>query len=147
IRNIGTGNSDGVEVEARVRPIDRLTLTATGSLGRATFDQATDPFTGVTYNGNRIPYAPDVTAHLAGRYVVEQNFLPGDLVLSGAAHYFSETFFNEANTLRQPAYMTFDAATELGVAPGVTLKLFATNLTDKVYRTYSFASGPNVFSN
>ena len=40
-----------------------------------------------------------------------------------------------------------DAAAELGVAPGVTLKLFATNLTDKIYRTYSFASGPTVFSN
>jgi pesticin/yersiniabactin receptor len=146
IRNIGDATSRGVELEARLRPADRLMLTATASYGRSTFDQAVDPVTGVTYNGNRIPYAPDLTAHLTARYVIEQNVLPGEVAVSAAAHFFSTAYFNEANTLQQPSYSTYDAALELGLARGVTFKVFATNLTDQVYRTYSFFSGPNIFS-
>lgn len=121
-------------------------LTATASYGRSTFDQAVDPVTGVTYNGNRVPYAPDLTGHLTARYVIEQNVLPGEVAVSAAAHFFSTAYFNEANTLPQPSYSTYDAALELGLARGVTFKIFGTNLTDQVYRTYSFFSGPNIFS-
>lgn len=146
IRNIGDATSRGVELEARLRPAERLMLTATASYGRSTFDQAVDPVTGVTYNGNRVPYAPDLTGHLTARYVIEQNVLPGEVAVSAAAHFFSTAYFNEANTLPQPSYSTYDAALELGLARGVTFKIFGTNLTDQVYRTYSFFSGPNIFS-
>jgi pesticin/yersiniabactin receptor len=141
IRNIGDATSRGVELEARARPTDRLTITANGTYGRSTFDSAVDPITGIRYNGNRVPYAPDVTAHLNARYVIAQSFLPGELAVSGSAHYFSKTYFNEANTLEQPGYATFDAAVEIGVRPNTTLKIFGNNLGDKVYRTYSFFSG------
>jgi pesticin/yersiniabactin receptor len=146
IRNIGDATSRGIEVEARVRPVDRLQVNGSLTYGRSTFDEAVDPLTGITYNDNRIPYAPDFTGHLSARYVIEQNVLPGELAISGAAHRFSRTYFNEANTLAQPGYTTYDAALELAFRDGITAKIFATNITDEVYRTYSFFSGPTIFS-
>jgi pesticin/yersiniabactin receptor len=49
--------------------------------------------------------------------------------------------------LGQPAYATFDLGVEAELRKGVTLKVFGTNLTNEIYRTYSFRSGPNIFTN
>ncbi|WP_210324525.1 TonB-dependent receptor [Chelatococcus reniformis] len=146
IRNAGEAESLGVEVEATLRATERLTLTATGSFGRSTFSDMVDPLSGAAYDNKRVPYAPDVTANLAARYVLPQSFFPGQVVATGAARMISRTYFNEANTLYQPAYATFDAGLEFVFDKGPTLKLFADNLTDKVYRTSSFEYGGAVLS-
>jgi len=147
IRNVGEASSTGVELEATVRPTDLLTLTAAMTYGVSRFDTFVDPMTGVDYGGNRVPYAPDTTLHLSFRQVIPQTLWAGELALTGALHHFGKTYFDEANTLGQAAYTTFDLGLEAEVSKGVMLKAFATNLTNEIYRTYSYRSGPSVFSN
>ncbi|MFH3480739.1 TonB-dependent receptor [Xanthobacter variabilis] len=147
IRNVGEAESYGVELEARWRASERLSFAATATYGRSTFTDFSDPTTGQSYDGNTVPYAPDATANLFARYLLDQKLIDGTIAVEGAVHYVSTTYFNEANTLSQPAYTTVDAAVELAWTSGVSLKLFAENLFDETYRTYSYASGANVFSN
>ena len=147
IRNVGTASSTGVEVEATVRPTDLLTVTGSATYGVSKFDDYVDPFSGLNYSGNRIPYAPDTTVHLSARQVIPQNWLPGELAITGGAHHFGKTYFDEANSLGQDSYQTYDAGIEAGIKKGVVFKVFGTNLSDKIYRTYSFRSGANIMSN
>lgn len=146
IRNAGEAVSKGLELEATVKPTNRLTLTANANFGRSEFTDFIDPLSAVNYNGKQVPYAPDVTANLFGRYVIDQTFTPIDIALTGAAHYFSQVYFNEANTLGQGEYATYDVGVEFLVPKGPTFKLFAQNLTDVVYRTNSFAFSGQVLS-
>jgi len=147
IRNVGTASSTGVEVETTVRPTDLLTVTGSATYGVSKFDDYVDPFSGLNYSGNRIPYAPDTTVHLSARQVIPQNWLPGELAITGGAHHFGKTYFDEANSLGQDSYQTYDAGIEAGIKKGVVFKVFGTNLSDKIYRTYSFRSGANIMSN
>lgn len=147
IRNAGEAESYGIELEARWRATDRLSFGATATYGRSVFTDFTDPTTGQNYDGNTVPYAPNATANLLARYVFDQRLIDGTIALEGAVHYISATYFNEANTLSQPAYTTVDASLELAWNSGVSLKLFAENIFNETYVTYSYASGANVFSN
>lgn len=138
IRNAGEARSQGIEIEAVIKPTDRLTLTANAAFGRSEFTNFVDPLSGVDYTGNRVPFAPDVTANLSGRYQVDQNILPGQLFLTSAVHAVSRSYFDEANSLSQGAFATYDAAVEFVFDKGPSLRIFAENLTDEVYRTHSY---------
>lgn len=146
LRNVGDATSTGVELEATIYPVDGLQLTAGGSYGRSEFDSFVDPYSGVSYSDNRVPYAPDMTANLAARYVLPQSVVPADIAVTGAANYVSRTYFNEANTLSQPAVTTFDAGLELAFEQGPNLRFFVDNITDEVYRTSSFDYAGNTIS-
>jgi len=138
IRNAGRAESTGVELEAVLKPTDRLTVTANGNFGRSKFTDTVDPLSGIVYSGNRVPYAPDVTANLSARYVLAQTVFPGQVSLLGAAHFVGKTYFDEANTLSQGSFATFDAGLEFVLDKGSTFKIFANNLADTVYRTSSY---------
>ncbi|WP_166652414.1 TonB-dependent receptor [Enterovirga rhinocerotis] len=146
LRNAGQGVSTGVELEARLQATDQLVLTAQGAFGRSEFDKFTDWQKGVNYKGKRIPYAPDVTANLGARYTIEQTLIPAQVTLTGNMRIIGKTFFDMENTLAQGGYTTYDAGLEFAFPNQVTAKIFANNLTDKVYRTYSYQSGPSVYS-
>ncbi|MDQ8728671.1 TonB-dependent receptor domain-containing protein [Bradyrhizobium sp. LHD-71] len=147
IRNVGEATSTGIEIETALRPTELLTLNASVSYGVSRFEDYVDPVTGIDFSGNRVPYAPDLTLHAAFRQVIPQSVFSGTVALTGAVHVFSRTYFDEANSLGQPAYATLDAGLEAEFRQGWSLKIFGTNLTDEIYRTYSFRSGPAVFSN
>lgn len=144
IENVGDGESYGVELEAAYYPTDQLTLTANAAYGRSEMKNADDPATGEDFDGNTLPYAPDFVGTLAANYLIEQSYLPGDVSLYGAVNGFSKTYFDTANDLEQPAFATFDTAINLALDNGVSLRLFAENLMDKVYRTSTFDFGGGV---
>lgn len=142
LRNIGDSDSRGVEIEIEARPVDGLTITAGGTFGVSTFRNALDTSTGARYDGNRLPYAPDTTLQASIRWVVPQRFVDGELSLRGGATYFSRTYFNETNTLSQGGYVLLDASIDLALANGISVGLFADNITNQLYRTSSFSFGP-----
>jgi pesticin/yersiniabactin receptor len=146
IRNVGEASSTGVELETTIKPTGLLTLNGSFTYGIARFDRYVDPFTGMDFSGNRVPYAPDVTLHAGFRQVIPQNWWV-ELAITGAVHYFSRTYFDEANILSQPAYATYDAGIEAELRRGIYFKVFGTNLSNEIYRTYTFRSGPFLFSN
>lgn len=147
IRNAGEAESTGLELEAQWRATRQLTVLATANIGRSKFTDFVDPIVpGVVYTGKRVPYAPDLTANLHIRYLLEQRLLGASVTLLGGMRFASKSYFDEGNTLAQGAFATYDAALDLSWDNGVALKLFANNITDEIYREYSFASGPQVFS-
>lgn len=141
IRNVGNGESVGVELDASLFPTDRLTIAATVAFGSSTLEDARDPDTGEDFSGNKLPYAPDFVGSASVSYVVDQNLVPGDVTLFGAVTGFSRTYFDQANELDQPAYALFDVAVDLSLDNGVGVRLFANNVFDEVYRTSSFDFG------
>lgn len=146
LRNAAEGTSTGVEVELALRPTDRLTLTAQGAFGRSEFSGYADPITGQRIAGGRTPQAPDLVTNVGFRYLIDQTWLPAQMALTGAARTVSRTYFDPANTFSQGSFTTFDAGLDVVFDPASTLRLFVTNLTDRTYRTYSFAYGPATLS-
>jgi pesticin/yersiniabactin receptor len=142
LRNVGDAESRGVDLDVNIRPTDALTFTLGANIGRSVFVDAVDPQTGANYDGNRLPYAPDRMFLAAARYIVPQTFIPGALSLRGAGRYYSQTYYNEANTLSQDGYVLIDASVDVALTNGLTVGLFGNNLTDKTYRTSSFLFGP-----
>ncbi|MCJ2129810.1 TonB-dependent receptor [Methylobacterium sp. E-045] len=146
LRNAAEGTSTGVEVELTLRPTDRLTLTAQGSLGRSEFSDYTDPVTGQRIAGGRTPYAPDLVTNVGFRYRIDQTWIPAQMALTGAARTVSRTYFDPNNVFSQGSFTTFDTGLDFAFGDASTLRVFANNLTDRTYRTYSFAFGPATLS-
>lgn len=146
LRNAGDAVSYGVELDSRVYATDDLTFDLGVTLGRSKFTDAEDPQTGADFDGNRLPYAPDYSVVAAAQYFLPQDVVPGDIGLRVAGTYYSRTYFDEANTLTQPGYLLLDASFDLVLDNGLSLSLFGQNLTDKIYRTYSYRQAGTVFS-
>lgn len=147
IRNVGEATSSGIELEAAWRASARLTLTGNAAYGRSKFTDFTDPYTGVSYDGNRVPYAPDLTARVLVSYIVSDDMFGGTLTANGGANFTSKTWFDEANTSGQGSYATFDASLDLALASGLNARLYAQNIADESYKTSGYINGPYEFGN
>ncbi len=81
------------------------------------------------FSGNRLPYSPRHTLSLAAQYF-EENGTFARLEWRS----IGETFFNEANTLRQPTYGLLNARTGRTMG-NYRIQFFAQNLLDKEYNS------------
>ncbi|CDL86080.1 TonB-dependent receptor [Xenorhabdus cabanillasii] len=141
IRNAGKAESKGIELSSQIKPMQGLRFSLGGSVGKSNFTHATDTTTGVSYNGKRLPYAPDIMLNAGIDYLIKQTFLPGNLYVNAGARHYSKSYFDEANTLEQGAYTLYDASLSLEMAHGVNIKLYGENLGNKKYRVSSFPKG------
>lgn len=141
IRNAGEATSTGIELEAAWRATDRLTLTGNAAFGRSEFTDFTDPYTGTSYDGNSIPYAPDLTAHVNVAYLLTEDWLDGRLTANLGANAYSETYFDEANSTGQEAYATFDASLDFAKSDGLSARLYVQNIADTTYKTSGYVNG------
>lgn len=146
IKNAGESESTGIELEATWRPNRNLTVLTTAAFGRSEFTDFVDASSGNTYTGNRVPYAPDVTATLNARYVFDRRVLQAELAFTGNIRYASTTYFDEANTLSQEPFAIYDAGVELNWDNGLGMRFFVDNISDEIYREYSFMNGPTQLS-
>lgn len=142
IRNAGEASSTGIEIEGTWRATQRLTLTGNAAFGRSEFTDFTDPYTNVSYDGNRVPYAPDVTAHVNVAYVLGEDILNGTLTANGAVNYASKVYFDEANSMGQDGFATVDASLDFANASGFKAQLYVQNIADKSYKTSGYVNGP-----
>ncbi len=122
----------GVEAQARWQATDALSFQATAGWVDSRLDRFTDPVSGTRMDDNRVPFVPEFTGSLAGRYEFGDGFYAQtSLRVNGP------TYFDEANTraFRQSAYAVWDA--EVGYANGpFSVALFGRNLLDKEYDTF-----------
>ncbi len=137
LRNMGTSESMGLELELNLQPVKRFGLDASLNWGRSEFKRFIDPFTGIDYSGNRIPYAPDVTGRVQARVDLAQ-WNDMRLTLIGGTSVTSRVWFDEANSLGQDTTALFDAAIEFAGPAGVSIRVYADNITDKLYREVTF---------
>ena len=127
--NAPRARSFGGELEFTWRPINGLTLAA--DLGRTdvTLRQFTDPYTGVSYAGNRAPSVPEFDASLRADFESPAGFFGGvELTANG------RTYYTEAEDLRfgQKSYALLGA--HLGFAHDrYRVTFYGQNLTDEAY--------------
>ncbi len=143
IKNAGNARSYGLDLDLNWQMTDEFSLTAGLNQGKSEFINAQDPITNKDYNGHNLPYAPETSALLQGRYQFDQTWIPAKLALIAGVNYYSDIYFNESNTLKQPSYQTWDISLEMTFHKGLALRAFVDNLTDEIYRTSSFQFGAN----
>lgn len=131
LKNFGEAESKGIEFNLGYEMSSELSLNLGGTLGQSRFKDNDD--LGIT--DNNVPYAPDTT--LVAGFTYDADQIP--LSLSANMRYYSQTFFDEINTLSQDAYTLVDASATYRIK-GVDLKLYVKNLTDEEYVSYLFSS-------
>ena len=125
----------GLELEARAKPVEGLEFIAGLGLIDVEFTEFTNPFTNQSFDGNKLPFAPDLTYNLAVQYRSPSGIF-GRLALQGTG----TTFFDDANTLDQDSFAIVNA--RLGYEfDSYGIYLFANNLFDEEYVTNAFAFG------
>lgn len=127
----------GFELEVRATPVDGLDLIAGLGVVDAQFVDFIDENTGTNFDGNLIPYAPDLTYNLAAQYRSDSGIF-ARVELQGVG----TTFFDESNTLEQAPYAIINV--RLGYEfDSYGLYLFANNLFDEEYISQAFSLGPD----
>ncbi len=141
-QNVGKSHLYGGEIEARVRPMDGLTLFASVGLLKTKFDEGTTFEQGALQNlaGKEFPEAPSVTVSGGGIWKHQSGFFVSADV-SYTDGYFSPRDLSN-NPLRYVDSFTLVNA-QLGYeTKHGTLALFARNLFDEQYLTAISTPGP-----
>lgn len=128
----GGVKTNGIELELTARPMKGLDLIAGFGYTNARFTDYTNPFTGQSFNGNKLTYAPEFTFNLGVQYRS-----PGGFFSRVDLQGFGTYFFDDSNTLRQPPFSLVNA--RIGYEwKNTGIYLFANNLFDQRYVTTAF---------
>jgi iron complex outermembrane receptor protein len=130
----------GFELEMRAEPVKGLSLTAGLGYLDSQFKNYLNPQTGQRFDGNQLPYAPNLTYNLSAQYRSAGGFL-GRVELQGFGTYF----FDDANEVKQTPFAIVNA--RLGYeGKNFGVYLFANNLLDTRYVNSAFLFPPNIVS-
>ncbi len=142
LQNVGEVTSSGVDLKIRSMPTDNLGITAALGYNRTRFTDYANPVTpGLDLTGNRVPYAPALTANVTLDYTFELENGKGELIPYAGVTYTGKSYFDETNTVGQKAYALVDVGMEWKVNETVAAEVFVNNLFDKTYATYGFNAG------
>ncbi len=148
LQNVGEVTSKGIDFRLR-KEFDRgFGISGGLGLNRSEFTKYHNPVTpGTDLTGNRVPYAPAVTANLMVDYTFDLPNDRGQLIPRVGVSYQSSTFFDETNTIGQSAYALVDAGVSWKVKKDVVADLFVNNIFDKTYSVYGFDASSSGFGN
>ena len=142
-KNAGKLNSKGIELELAAAPVKNLEVNYNFGYTQAKFKKLklSQNGTEVDLEGNRQVYTPYATSALAVQYghnLSTKKYLK--LIAHGEWIYLGTTYFDLANTIRQPAYNLYNA--RLGIAAkDFEIMLWARNISDKKYISYAYDFG------
>lgn len=141
--NAGRTRSLGGEAALQFKPWRSLDIDLSYGYTKATFRRYLDGEN--DYRGNYVPFAPRHTlaAGLTWTIPTGVKWL-GDVVLHGGMKGVGKIYWNEANTVSQPFYTTFNASVRLE-HKNYTLDFWGQNLTDKEADIFYFESIGNQF--
>ncbi len=129
--NIGTGTSNGVEIDIQAKVNKSLSASfgycfAQTRILRNKGDGVVNP-----NEGNRLPFAPEQIGNASLIYNFSDTRLEG-LSLSVGGRYVSENFTTEANNHALPSYSLLDGAIAYSFSK-YQLRLNVNNITDQFY--------------
>ncbi|MGE4405642.1 TonB-dependent siderophore receptor [Pseudomonas sp.] len=135
-RAVGELTSKGVEVEARLRPLEQVNVIASYTYMDVEYSKDFTGAAGVNNRGNRPNAVARNMASLWADYTFDRGPLAG-LQVGGGARYFGKSWADAENTLHIPSYTLYDAMlgydlARVGLA-GVGVRLNLNNLTDEKY--------------
>lgn len=138
LQNVGEVTAKGIDASLRYAA-GGWGVSGGFALTDSTFTGYRDPSNPTaSYKGNRVPYAPKVTARLALDYAFDLAPGQGQIVPRIAVTHQGKIWFDEGNTMGQDSYTLLDAGLTWKMDNGAVLDLYATNLTDKIYASYGF---------
>ena len=127
--NAPRARSFGGELELTWKPVAGLTLAADLGTTDVTLREFRDPYTGITYNGNRAPYVPTYDASVRADYQHTSGWFTGVELTSNGRTYYTEA---ETLSFGQRSYVLL--AAHLGFATGrYQVSAYGDNLTDVGY--------------
>lgn len=148
LQNVGEVESKGISLTARWQPVDPFMLSGGIAFNDTYFSSYNNPANpGVNLTGNKVPYAPDVTANLTAAYTFGLPGDFGDMTARAGVTYVGKTWFDEANTIGQGAYALFDAGLSWTHGEHVVADFYVDNITDETYAVYGFDSAGAGFGN
>lgn len=154
--NAGRSRSYGVELGLRSQLLaDRLNLSAGYGLTQAEFTAydlgASQSGERVDYTGNRVPFVPQHTMNFSVDFrqpidkTEKADFVKAwsvGMAVNGAGR----VMWDEANSFSQPFYATLSARLGAELVHGISIELWARNLTASRYATFAFDSMGNRFA-
>ncbi|WP_314441417.1 TonB-dependent receptor [Massilia timonae] len=146
LQNVDRAHVYGAEFELEARPTEALHLQASVGLLRTQFDRFEIQNGGGSRNGNEFVRSPHVTALLAADYKVPLAN-GGRIVFGVDSHYTGKQFYfvdpqlDSRYLLNQSGY-TLTNARAIYTAPGGQheFRIYADNLTDKVYKNHALTA-------
>lgn len=146
LTNAATARIYGFEAQSQYSVSSRFSVNAAVAYTNARYrDFETSPFYDLNgavlfdngaldASGFKMQRAPDFTANLGARYVL--NVAGGDLALSGSLYYSSSFYFDSSNQFRQGGYETLALRAEwTDPSERLSIAVFGDNVTDSRYRT------------
>jgi iron complex outermembrane receptor protein len=141
--NAGSTRVKGVELSLDARVAGGFSLRGSLGLLDAKFTSYPNGPGGADLSGNRLAYAPKVTANAAVKY--DLSTAVGDFTVQGSWRYTGKMFDQPTNDpfYVVKSYWTADAFVEYRPSgdAGLSAKLWVRNLTDKHYYSTYFSSG------
>lgn len=129
--NIGTGTSNGFELEVNYNPIKDLSVRAGYSFAHTEIQENKGDIAPNPNAGNRLPFAPQHLVHSWLSYEASATKLKG-LGVGLGVNYTSDNYTTNANTIKLDAYYLLDAALWYRFNK-YELKFNLNNLTDQFY--------------
>ena len=155
-KNAGKLTSKGLEAELAATPVKGLELNYSFGYTHATFEDLKLSQNGgvVDLKGKHQVFTPDVTSMLAVQYSYSLGSLasPGQtssgglfrqrikLVVRGEWRFLGNTWFDLANTIKQPSYSLFNMSAGARIR-NFGLTFWDRNLTNKKYIAYAYDFG------
>ncbi len=139
-RNAGRLTSKGLEAEIATTPVRGLELNYSFGYTHARFDDLKLSQNGsvVDLAGKHQVFTPDLTSMLAAQYSYPISAFT--FTARGEWRYLGDTWFDLANTIRQPAYSLFNAS--VGVrTKNYSVSFWERNLANKRYISYAYDFG------
>lgn len=143
LQNVGTVKTRGLDLNAKFQATRQLYLRGGLALNDSWFSKYRNPANpGTDLTGNKVPYAPPVTANLVAEYVIPLGNGTSRLVPRIGLTHVGKTYFNEFNTTGQKAYTLVDVGLSWQVDKNLSADFYVDNAADKVYAVYGFSAGP-----
>lgn len=138
--NAGKAHSQGIEIEAKARPLKGLDLIAAFGIAQAQFDDYTNT-DGVNCSGNELPISPDYTLNIAAQYRHDSGFF-----FRAGMQGYGQNYFDDANTVSQKAYQIYNA--KIGYeGSSWDVYVYGKNLFDEEYFSFGRVNAMGIMAN
>ena len=128
---VGQRSSKGIEASLALDVAGGFGIDANGTVLDARFDEFLSG--GTSFNGKTPPNVPEATANLWLRYDATAR-----LQTRVGVRYIGQTYSDNANRFRVPAYAVVDGGIAFAVTPQVAANLRVYNLFDRHYATTTY---------
>ncbi|PAF48404.1 hypothetical protein BKH46_00375 [Helicobacter sp. 12S02634-8] len=140
LKNIGTTDSKGLELQVNLSPIESLQISLGGTFGHSRYIKAIDYITHTSLKNNTLSYAPDITinANIDWAFVRLAKY---KFFLNLNGNFYSKMYFDESNTLAQDPYALLDASIRVEMKNGLNLSVYVQNIFNQKYANYGYDAG------